>query len=168
MYMYENAINVSKKKSRRGHGCFSTVSGVCCQDYYSSRGVLLPVMRRYVWFRNLKNEEAMGRVGPQRYRKKRRKSNQSIVVCTFTINLKECINRKYMNTVSFATVPIIPVRISPVLFIELQYQVLRANSFATHKRTRTDMHTHTYTSCKFLSSLYALLHYNCLLVYCML
>ena len=27
-------------------------------------------MRRCVWFRNLKNEEAMARVGPQRHKKK--------------------------------------------------------------------------------------------------
>jgi len=35
---------------------------------HSSRGVLPNVMRRCVWSRNLKNEEAMARVGPQRHR----------------------------------------------------------------------------------------------------
>ena len=57
-----------------GHGCLSVVSVVCCQvevsatHDHSSRGVLPTVMRRCVWSRNLKNEEAMARVGPQRYR----------------------------------------------------------------------------------------------------
>jgi len=36
---------------------------------HSSRGVLLAVMRRCVWSRNLKNEEAMARVGLQHHRK---------------------------------------------------------------------------------------------------
>ena len=36
---------------------------------HSSRGVLPTVVRRCVWSRNLKNEEAMVRVGPQRHRK---------------------------------------------------------------------------------------------------
>jgi len=34
---------------------------------HASRGVLLTVMRRCVWSRNLKNEETMARVGPQRH-----------------------------------------------------------------------------------------------------
>jgi len=34
---------------------------------HSSRGVLPNVVRRCVWSRNLKNEEAMARVGPQRH-----------------------------------------------------------------------------------------------------
>ena len=37
--------------------------------YHSSRGVLPTVMRRCVWSRNLKNEEAMDRVGPQRHKR---------------------------------------------------------------------------------------------------
>jgi hypothetical protein len=37
---------------------------------HSSRGVLPTVMRRCVWSRNLKNEEATTRVGSQRHRKK--------------------------------------------------------------------------------------------------
>jgi len=37
---------------------------------HSSRGVLPIVMRRCLWSRNLMNEEAMTRVGPQRHRKK--------------------------------------------------------------------------------------------------
>ena len=36
---------------------------------HSSRGILPTVVRRCVWSRNLKNEEAMARVGPQRHRK---------------------------------------------------------------------------------------------------
>ena len=32
-------------------------------------------MRRSVWSRNLKNEEAKARVGPQRHRKKKKISN---------------------------------------------------------------------------------------------
>ena len=39
------------------------------QNEYSSRGVLLTVVRRFVWSRNLKNEEALARVGPQRHKK---------------------------------------------------------------------------------------------------
>jgi len=35
-----------------------------------SRGVLPTVVRRRVWSRNLKNDEAMTRVGSQRHRKK--------------------------------------------------------------------------------------------------
>ena len=37
---------------------------------HSSRGVLPTVVRRCVWSRNLKNEEAMTRVGSQRHKKK--------------------------------------------------------------------------------------------------
>jgi hypothetical protein len=49
----------------------SVVSVVCCQRSlrradHSSRGVLPTVVRRCVWSRNLKNEEAMARVGSQR------------------------------------------------------------------------------------------------------
>jgi len=35
---------------------------------HSSRGVLSNVMRRYLWSRNLMNEEDMARVGPQRHK----------------------------------------------------------------------------------------------------
>jgi hypothetical protein len=38
---------------------------------HSSRGVLPTVVRRCMWSRNLKNEEAMTRVGSQRHRKKK-------------------------------------------------------------------------------------------------
>jgi len=38
---------------------------------HSSRGVLPTVMRRCVWSRNLKNEEAVARDGPQRHKKKK-------------------------------------------------------------------------------------------------
>ena len=34
-------------------------------------------MRRCVWSRNLKNEEAMARVGPQRHRREKKKSQKS-------------------------------------------------------------------------------------------
>ena len=36
----------------------------------SSRGVMPNVVRRCLWSRNLKNEEAMASVGPQRHRRK--------------------------------------------------------------------------------------------------
>jgi hypothetical protein len=36
---------------------------------HSSRGVLPNVVRRFVWSRNVKNEEAMASVGPQRPKK---------------------------------------------------------------------------------------------------
>ena len=44
---------------------------------HPSRGVLLTVVRRCVWSRNLKNEEAMTRVGSQRHKKK----NPCYVMC---------------------------------------------------------------------------------------
>jgi len=34
-------------------------------------------MRRCVWSRNLKNEEAMARVGPQRHRKQNKQNKQT-------------------------------------------------------------------------------------------
>ena len=40
------------------------------QADHSSRGDLPTVVRHYVWFRNLKYEEAMGRGGPRRHREK--------------------------------------------------------------------------------------------------
>ena len=43
---------------------------------------------------------------------------------------------------SFATLPIIPVRNSPLLFSSLQCQVLLANSFSTHTHTRAYARTH--------------------------
>jgi hypothetical protein len=49
------------------------VSYGCCllrRAVHSSRGALPTVVRRYVLSRNLKNEEAMARVGPQRKKKK--------------------------------------------------------------------------------------------------
>ena len=42
-----------------------------CDELISSRGVLPTVMRRCVWSRNLKNEEAMARVGSQRHKIKK-------------------------------------------------------------------------------------------------
>ena len=59
-------------ESHRGHGCLSCVSVVCCQEKVSATSwslVLPTVVRRCVWSRNLKNEEAMTRVGSQRHRK---------------------------------------------------------------------------------------------------
>jgi hypothetical protein len=38
---------------------------------HSSKGVLPTVLRRCVWYRNLKNEKALVRDGPQRHGKKR-------------------------------------------------------------------------------------------------
>jgi len=40
---------------------------------HASRGVLPTVVRRCVWSRNLKNEDAMLRVGPQRHKKENNK-----------------------------------------------------------------------------------------------
>jgi len=56
-------------ESRRGHGCLPVWSVVCCQVEVSSTGLSLvqrslpTVMRRCVWSRNLKNDEALARVG---------------------------------------------------------------------------------------------------------
>ena len=49
--------------------CFLWVLCIVRRADHSSRGVLPTVMRRCVWSRNLKNEEAMAGVGPQRHRK---------------------------------------------------------------------------------------------------
>jgi len=38
---------------------------------HSSTEVLPSVVRHFLWSRNLNNEEAMARVGPQRHRKKK-------------------------------------------------------------------------------------------------
>ena len=76
---------------------------VCCECYcvvrsrslrradHSSRGVLPIVARRCVWSRNLKNEEAMTRVGPQRHRQRNYKTKLVII---FTI----CITVQYLCT----------------------------------------------------------------------
>ena len=63
-------------ESHRKHGNLSVVSVVCVvrkrslrRTDHSSREVLPIVARRCLWSRNLKNEEAMARVGPQRHRK---------------------------------------------------------------------------------------------------
>ena len=52
-------------------GAWMSVRCECCvwslwRADHAARGVLSTVMRRCVWSRNLKNEEAMARVGPQR------------------------------------------------------------------------------------------------------
>jgi len=65
-------------ESRRGHGfvcvllCVVRKKSLRRADH-SSREVLPTVMRRCVWSRNVKNEEAMARVGPQHHRKKKTK-----------------------------------------------------------------------------------------------
>jgi len=53
-------------ESHRGHGCLSVVSVLCVvrlrsvrRADHSSRGVLLTVVRRCVWSRNLVNEEVL-------------------------------------------------------------------------------------------------------------
>ena len=59
-------------------GAWMFVCCECCVVRYgslrrtdhSSRAVLLTVVRRCVWSRNLKNDEAMTRVGSQRHKKK--------------------------------------------------------------------------------------------------
>jgi hypothetical protein len=63
-------------ESHRGHGHLLWVLCVVRQRSmrradHSSRGVLPTVVRRCVWSRNLKNEEAMTRVGSQRHSKKK-------------------------------------------------------------------------------------------------
>ena len=69
-----------------GHGYLSVVSVVCCQVEVSAtswslvQGVLPTVVRRCVWSRNLKNEEAMTRVGSQRHSKKRNSSIYSFLI----------------------------------------------------------------------------------------
>ena len=61
---------------RRAYGCLSVVSVVCCQVEVSATSwslvqrVLPTAVRRCVWSRNLKKEEATARVGPQSHRKK--------------------------------------------------------------------------------------------------
>jgi len=61
-------------ESHRWHGCFSVVSGVCCQVEVSATSWSL-VQRSptdcdaSLWSRNLKNEEALARVGAQRHGK---------------------------------------------------------------------------------------------------
>ena len=61
--------------NRRGHGCLSVVSVVRYRSLRladpSSRGVLPNVVRRWVWSRNLKNEEAKASVRPQSHKKKK-------------------------------------------------------------------------------------------------
>jgi len=60
-------------ENHRGHGRLSVVNVVCCQyrslrrTDHASRGVLPNVVRSCVWSRNLNNEEAMARLGPQRH-----------------------------------------------------------------------------------------------------
>jgi hypothetical protein len=51
-------------------GCCVLSGRGLCDDHFS-RGVLPTVVCRCVWSRNLKNEEAKARVGPQRHRKKK-------------------------------------------------------------------------------------------------
>ena len=59
----------------RGIDVCLLLSVMCYQVEVSAdrqyRGVLPPVMRRCVWSRNLKNEEVMAHVGPQRHLKKK-------------------------------------------------------------------------------------------------
>jgi hypothetical protein len=76
-------------ESHRGHGCLLWVLCVLRQRSlrradHSSRGVLPTVLLRCVWSRNLKNEEAMTRVGSQRHRKKNAFKEQWLVCTSFT------------------------------------------------------------------------------------
>jgi hypothetical protein len=65
-------------ESRRRHGTLLCVVSVkersLRQADHSSRGVLPIVVRRYVWSRNFKTEEAMARVRQQRQREKENSS----------------------------------------------------------------------------------------------
>jgi len=83
----------------------------------------------------------------------RKKKTQIKPKCNYLYiynKLKNCMNSKYINTISFATVPMIPLRSSPILFSALQYQVLLADSFST----RTHTHTHVlYFVFKFICTL---------------
>ena len=57
-------------ESHRGHGCLCVVRYRSLRRVdHSSRGVLPTVVRRCLCSRNLKNEEAMTRVGSQRHSK---------------------------------------------------------------------------------------------------
>jgi len=62
--------------------CVLSGRGICDELHHSSRGVLPTVMRRCVWSRNLKNEEPMVRVGPQRHKKK-------LFLCSCVLELLE-------------------------------------------------------------------------------
>jgi hypothetical protein len=55
-----------------------------------STGVLPTVVRRCVWSRNLKNEEAMTRVGSQRHRKKTATCFGSSYRAIFKLSPKNC------------------------------------------------------------------------------
>jgi hypothetical protein len=61
---------------------------------HSSRGVLPTVVRRCVWSRNLKNEEAMTRVGSQRHSQKKKKILCEIVL---TYHLYEIVHTCNIN-----------------------------------------------------------------------
>jgi len=51
--------------------------------YHLSRGVLPTLVRRCMWFGNLKNEEAMARIGPQRHRWRGESVTLVQIVCWF-------------------------------------------------------------------------------------
>jgi hypothetical protein len=61
-------------ESRRQHGCLSLLSVVSYRSLrradHSSRRVLLTVVRRWVWSRNLLIEEAIAHFVPQRHKKR--------------------------------------------------------------------------------------------------
>jgi len=74
-YIYNIIYYILLYNSHRGHGCLLWV--LCVVRYrslrradHSSRGILQTVMRSCVWSWNLKNEEAIARIGPQRQLKK--------------------------------------------------------------------------------------------------
>ena len=52
--------------------CVLSSRGLCDELIPCPEGVILSVVRHRVWFRNLKNEEAMTRVGSQRHSKKKK------------------------------------------------------------------------------------------------
>ena len=52
--------------------CVLSATGLC-DELNSFRGVLTTLVRRCVWSRILKNEEAMARVGPQRHKGEKQK-----------------------------------------------------------------------------------------------
>ena len=90
-------------ESLRGHGCLFWVlcvvrSRSLRQVDHSSRGVLLTVMRRCVWSRNLKNEEAMARVGPQRHGGGGREKKKKVRNGTISLKINTNGSQKWEET----------------------------------------------------------------------
>ena len=59
---------------------------------HSSRGVLSTVVPRCMWSRNLKNEEAMARVGPQRHKEKKGDIIATVIFVKYKTVPQRCAN----------------------------------------------------------------------------